>query len=163
MGFCCIRHQAGVGEDQRVQAEFGCAVDGLNPAWPVARLRVSVQGQQYLLAARMGVGDAVAHLRRIEVESGEVARVGGVLEAEIDTVGTVVDGSLEGRQAAGGADELDLGSVHEVRSLGKKSSATIVPLPQGRFDPCQSPCIGCAADAARGCVQRAVWWVAAAA
>jgi len=69
----------------------------------------------------VGIVDAVAHLHRIKVQTGKVARVGGVLEAEVDAVGAMVDGGLEGRQAAGGADEFDaLGRFH---GLGAKKAS----------------------------------------
>jgi hypothetical protein len=57
----------------------------------------------------VGVADAFGHGLRVEVEAGEIARVGVVLEAEIDGVGTVIDGCLERRQAAGRADEIGQG------------------------------------------------------
>ena len=53
----------------------------------------------------MGVVDALDHGFVVEVQAGEIARVGVVLVAEIDGIGTVIDRRLEGRQAACGADE----------------------------------------------------------
>jgi hypothetical protein len=50
--------------------------------------------------------DALAQLRIVEIQAGEVARVGVVLEAGVDAVGAVVDGGLEGGQGAGRTEEL---------------------------------------------------------
>ncbi len=61
--------------------------------------------------------DAFLHRRVVEIQPTEVARVGGVLEAEIDAVGTIVDSRLERRQAAGRAHQFNLG--HEVSRLAK--------------------------------------------
>ena len=58
-----------------------------------------------MLAARVGVLDALDHRLLIEVEPGEIARVGVVLVAEIHRVSAIIDGSLEGGQAACGTDE----------------------------------------------------------
>ena len=55
----------------------------------------------------VSITDAFLQPGVVEVEAGEVACVGVVLEAGIDAIGTVVDGSLERRQAAGRADEFD--------------------------------------------------------
>ena len=135
VGLRGVGHQPGVGEDQRVQAELGGAVDGLGPARPVAGLRVGVEREQDLAFARVGVGDALAHLRRVEVEAAEVARVGGVLEAEVDAVGAVIDGGLERRKAAGGADEFDRGRHGHGSGISRgKNAATINEAGGARVD-----------------------------
>jgi hypothetical protein len=46
------------------------------------------------------------HRLVVEIEAGEIARVGVVAVAEIDRVGAVVDCRLERRQAAGGTNQL---------------------------------------------------------
>jgi hypothetical protein len=107
VGLAGVGHQARVGQDDRVDTEVGGPVDGAGPALPVVGLRVGVEGQQHLAAAVVGVAHALGHGLVVEVEAAEVAGVGGVLETEIDAVGAVVDGGLEGGQAAGGADQFD--------------------------------------------------------
>jgi len=102
-----VGHEAGVGEDHRVDTELGGAVDGGRPALPVVGLRVGVEGQQHLAAAGMGVAHALVEGLVVEVEPAEIAGVGGVLEAEIDAIGAVIDGCFKGGQAAGGADQFD--------------------------------------------------------
>jgi len=77
------------------------------PAVHRARLGIGVEGHQDLAPLRLGIADALAQRGLVEVAAGEVARVGVVLEAEVDRVGALVDGGLEGRQAAGRADELE--------------------------------------------------------
>jgi hypothetical protein len=54
----------------------------------------------------VGVADAFGEALVVEVEPGEVARVGIVAKAEINVVGAVIDGRLERRQAAGRTNEL---------------------------------------------------------
>ena len=53
----------------------------------------------------MRVADALTGFGKIEIEAGEVARVGAVAKADVDRVGAVIDGGLQRRQAAGRADE----------------------------------------------------------
>ena len=103
-----VAHQPGVGEDDRVDAERGRSVDGARPARVLAGLRVGVDREQHLRAARMRVAHALAGLGRVEVEPREVARVGVVAQADVDAVGAVVDGGLERRQCTGGTHELGL-------------------------------------------------------
>ena len=100
-----IAHQAGVGEDHRVYAEFGGAVDGALPARCGQALREGVDSEQHFRAVRMGVAQALARARGIEVEPGEIARVGLVFEAHVDPVGAVVHGGLERGQVARRADQ----------------------------------------------------------
>ena len=54
----------------------------------------------------MGVFDALGDLLVVEIETGEVARVGIVAKTDVDGIGAIVDGRLEHRQIAGGTDEL---------------------------------------------------------
>ena len=54
----------------------------------------------------MRVGDAFADLCLVEVQAGEVAGVGRVLQAQVDGIGAGIHGHGEGTQAAGWADKL---------------------------------------------------------
>jgi hypothetical protein len=74
----------------------------------------------------VSVRDAFLGTLAVEVEPGEVAGVGVVAKADVDRAGTVVDGGFQGRQAAGGADEVDValpgvaarsGSARGIREL----------------------------------------------
>jgi hypothetical protein len=58
------------------------------------------------LRCATGRSDAFDHRLVIEIQAGEIARVGVVAVAEIDRVGAVVDRRLERRQAAGGTNQL---------------------------------------------------------
>ena len=53
----------------------------------------------------MGIVDPFDHGLAVEIQAGEITRVGVVFVAEIDRVRTVVDGRLQCRKAAGGTDE----------------------------------------------------------
>ncbi len=105
MALAGVVEQADVGEDHRVDAEICGAVDGTVPVSLAPRLREGVDRHQHVLAARMGVVDALDHRLLIKIEAGEVARVGVVLIAEVHGVGPVIDRSLERRQTAGGTNE----------------------------------------------------------
>ena len=100
-----IAHQAGVGEDHRVYAEAGGAVDGALPALGCLPLRKGIDGEQHFRAGRVGIAQALARARGIEVEAGEIARVGLVLETHVDPVGAIVHRCLERGQVAGRADQ----------------------------------------------------------
>jgi hypothetical protein len=110
MGAMRVVHQAGIGEDHRIDAEGGGLVDRGRPARPVVGERKGIEGDQHLDAALVGVGDALLDAGVVEVEAGEVARVGGVAKAGIDAVGAVIDGDLQRREPAGGTDEFEWGS-----------------------------------------------------
>lgn len=57
----------------------------------------------------MRVADAGGGGFFVEVEPGEIAGVGLVLEPHVHRVGTVVDRGFQGGQAAGGADQFGQG------------------------------------------------------
>ena len=105
-------------------AELGRGVDRAPPARRVARVGVGVQRHQHLAAARVCVVDAAAHLREVEVQAGEIARVRRVFQAHVDRVGARVDGERECAQRPGRADELGFscriaGDGHRRRSPGR--------------------------------------------
>ena len=105
MTFAGVVEKADVGEDNGIDAERGGAVDGLVPVGLAPRLREGVDRYQHVFAARVGVADAFDHRFLVEVEAGEIARVGVVTVAEIDRIGAIIDRGLERRQAAGRADQ----------------------------------------------------------
>ncbi|MEZ5608280.1 MAG: hypothetical protein R3E52_14475 [Burkholderiaceae bacterium] len=72
----------------------------------------------------MGVGNAALYGGLVEVQAGKVARVGGVAQAQVDAVGAMVDGGLERRQAAGGADQF--GAVRVADEGGLADAVTMV-------------------------------------
>jgi len=51
------------------------------------------------------VVDAGAQRHVVEVQPGEIARVGLVLEAEVDVVGAEIDGGFQGRGSSCGTYE----------------------------------------------------------
>ena len=61
--------------------------------------------------ARVRVADARRRAASVEVEAGEIARIGGVAKAEVDAVGAVVDRGLQRRQVAGRADRAPCGGA----------------------------------------------------
>ena len=54
----------------------------------------------------MGVSHTVAHLLVVEIQTGEIARVGGVLQAQVDRIGARPHSSLQRSQRTGGAHQL---------------------------------------------------------
>jgi len=101
-----VAHHRGVGHDQRVRAQFGGLVGRGEPRLGVTRVGKGVQRHQHLSATPMRVGDAFADLCLVEVQAGEVAGVGCVLQAQVDGIGASIHGHGEGSQAAGWADKL---------------------------------------------------------
>ena len=101
-----VGHQAGVGQNDGIYSQIGCAVDGQLPDCFTPRLRVGVERQQHLAAACMGVLQASDNGGRIKVQPGKVAGIGGIAKAQVHAVGTVIDRRLQRRQAACGANQL---------------------------------------------------------
>ena len=95
-----------LGDDDRVAAELGRAVDRAVPLRQPHAVGVGVERQVHLGVARMRVGHAGAQFRVGEIQAGKRARVGLVLEAGVDRIGAVVDCGLQGRQVAGGTHQL---------------------------------------------------------
>ena len=81
MALAGVVQEADIGEDHRIDAEIGGAVDGAVPVGLAAGLREGVDRHQHVLAARMGVVDSFDHRLLIKIEAGKVARVGVVLVA----------------------------------------------------------------------------------
>ena len=89
-----------VGDDDGIYPQCGGGIDGTRPVGEASGLGIGVDRRQHPASALMGVANAFDEALLVEVEPGEVARVGVVAETQIDVVGTVIDGRLERRQAA---------------------------------------------------------------
>ena len=100
-----VAHQAGIGQDHRVYTQFGGVVDGALPARGSVSLRVGIDREQHFRAGGMGVAQTFSRARGVEVQAGEIARVGFVLETHVDPIGAVVHGRLERGQVASRADQ----------------------------------------------------------
>jgi hypothetical protein len=94
-----IEHRR-VGDDYRIHAQLGGLVHRCRPVGEAPCLGIGVDGDEHLAPALVGVADAFGDRLVVEVEAGEVARVGVVAKAEIDVVGAVIDRRLERRKAA---------------------------------------------------------------
>ncbi|OIQ78942.1 hypothetical protein GALL_393340 [mine drainage metagenome] len=103
-----IAEHRAVGDDQRVGAEPGGTLDGVEPRLRILGRGEGVQRHQHLGVARVGVAHAFAQLRVVEVQAGECPCVGLVAQAQIDGVGAGVDGQLQRAQRARRADQLGL-------------------------------------------------------
>ena len=132
-----IGHHGDVGGNQHIGAQRSGAVDRLPPGRRVAGIGEGVDGHQHLAPPRMRVANALADLRVVEVQAGEVARVGGVLQAEVDRVGPGVHRHLQRAQRAGRADELRRTPRHGtvLSRHGNCMRSTPVPRPPA----CRSP------------------------
>ena len=111
--FAGVGEHGGVGDDNGIGAETGGGIDRLLPARHLSGLDEGVDRHQHLPPACVGVSDAFGDAVAGEVEAGEVARVGGVFQAEIDGIGAVINGGFQGGQVAGGADQFGDFSRHD--------------------------------------------------
>jgi len=68
-------------------------------------LRKGIDGHQHLPPAVVGVADAFDDGFLVEIQAGEIARVGRVFQPHVNRVRAVVHGGFQGGQVAGGADE----------------------------------------------------------
>ena len=105
MFFAGVGHHGGVGHNHRVRAQIGSGVDGAPPAFHLPGLRVGVDGHQHLPPAVVGVAYAFDDGFLVEIQAGEIARVGRVFQPHVNRVRAVVHGGFQGGQVAGGADE----------------------------------------------------------
>lgn len=106
-----VGHQPRIGQDHGVGAQHVGGIDGHAPLDAPAGLRKRVDREQDLPAHAVRQIDARADIRLGEIEAGEVARVGRVLQAKVDGVGPGVEGGLERRQAACGGHQFNSGGV----------------------------------------------------
>ena len=100
-----VLHEPWVGQDDGVHAQVHGFVHCRAPGRGVGGLRVGVERHEHLAALGVGVGNAAGDGGFVKVQSGEVAGIGGVAQAQVDAAGAVVHCGLEGRQAACGADQ----------------------------------------------------------
>ena len=106
MALAGIGHQRRIGHNHRVHAQRRGGIDGAVPALHFAGLGKGVDRHQHMAAALAGVGDAGGGGFHIEIQAGEIARVGCVFQAEVNGVGTVIDGGFHCGEIAGGAHQL---------------------------------------------------------
>ena len=78
------RDRAGIRHDDRVGAQRMRGIDRLAPFVAAARLHEGVDGEQHLAVPAVRQLDAGADVAFGEIEPGEVAGVGGVLQAQVD-------------------------------------------------------------------------------
>lgn len=116
--------QPDIRQDNGVDTKVDRGIDGLLPFADPTGLCKSVDGHQHLPAAAMGITDAFTDPALIKIQSGEVARIGRILEAEINGIGTVIDRGFKRRQAAGRTNEIGQGA-HRVLPEGKLASISV--------------------------------------
>lgn len=100
-----VRQQAGIGHDDRIRAQPVRGIDRLAPFMAAAGLHEGVDGEQHLALPAVRQFDAGADVAFGEIEPGEVAGVGGVLQAQVDGVCACLDRRLQRGQAAGRRNE----------------------------------------------------------
>ena len=111
MGGRGVLHQPGIGDDHRIDFELRCAVDRALRALPRGELWVGVEREQHLPLAAVSVAYTFARAGRVEIEPGEVARVGVVAKADVNAVRAVIDGGLECGQTARRTHEIHAGNT----------------------------------------------------
>ena len=88
-----------IGDDQGIGTERHSPVHGLLPSGIGARVGEGVDGDVQLAAVPVHIVHRLLQFAVREVEPGEVAGVGVILEADIDRIGPVIHGCLQCRQA----------------------------------------------------------------
>jgi hypothetical protein len=134
-----VLHEARIGEDHGVESGVGGEVERVRPAGERRGLRVRVEGEQHLCPARVRVREPIGGAFRVEVESGEVARIGLVAQSDVDAVRARVDRGLQRRQRSRRADEVDATLGHAVRAArcrrhsapryARTAPSTVTPTP----------------------------------
>lgn len=89
-----------IGDDQGIGTERHPFVHGLLPAGVGARVGKGIDGDVQLAAMLVDIVNRSFQLAVGEVEPGEVAGIGVILEADVDRIGPVIHGCLQCRQAA---------------------------------------------------------------
>ncbi|MNH30672.1 hypothetical protein D3C79_909810 [compost metagenome] len=89
-----------IGDDQGIGSERHPAIHRLLPPGVRSRVGEGVDGDVQLAAVLVYVIHRPFQLAVGEVETGKVAGIGVVLEADIDRIGPVIHGRFQCRQAA---------------------------------------------------------------
>ena len=108
MLFGAIIHQAGIGENQCIDAQAGGHVHRVTPLFPLVRPRVSIDRQEHTRASTAGVDERPARFVEIEIETGKISSIGSVAEPHINGIRTVIHRGFQRRHAACGTDEFHM-------------------------------------------------------
>ena len=110
MALAGIVEQPDVGQDNRVHTLVDRSINGLVPVGDATGLSKGIDRQQHFAALGMGIANAFGHGLLIEVQAGKITCIGIVLEAEVNSIGAVINGCLECRQAASRANKVGQGA-----------------------------------------------------
>ncbi len=100
-----IVHDTGIGQDQCIDTGFGGLVHGPLPTFKTIGLRIGVDGDKDLAATLLGVAYRLVKGAIGEVQAGEMACVGVVLETDVDSVCAVINGGFQRWQIPCGAHQ----------------------------------------------------------
>ncbi len=106
MALAGIAQHAGIGGDQRIDAQVGGLIDGALPAIPTFRLGIGIDGDVQLPPLFTDQLQALVQLLFVKIEAGEMAGVGVVAKSDVDGIGALLDGGLERGQASCRADQV---------------------------------------------------------
>jgi hypothetical protein len=115
-----VIQQSDIGQNNGVHALINGGVNRFAPVGNAPGLGEGVDRQQNLATLGVCIANALGHGFLIEIEPGKIARVGIVLETEINGIGAVIHRRFEGGQTTGGADEI--GEFHGVVSRAEQRS-----------------------------------------
>ena len=105
MFVCRIRHDGGVGNNNRIGTQIRRRIHSGVPTLHLTRLCKCIDGHQYIAPARMGVSYAFPRRFHIEIQSRKVSCIGRIFQTHVNRVRTVVHSGFQCRQVAGGADQ----------------------------------------------------------
>src|SRR5450631_4305620 len=111
MATSCVVEDANVRKDHGIGARRRRLVDRAMP-WPrVPGAWKGVDGDEHLAAVIVGVGDTLAQLVGVEVESRVIAGIGAIAESAVHRIGPGIDCGTQGGRRPGRAHELEVASA----------------------------------------------------
>ena len=100
-----IGHNGEVGDNHRIRAKLCRRIHRGIPARHLPGLCERINRHQHIASARMGVGHALPRRLHVEIQTGEVTRIGRVFQPHVHRVCTVVHRRFQSGQVAGGTNQ----------------------------------------------------------
>ena len=83
-----------IGDDQRIRTDSYGAIDSLLPPGFGRGMGKGVDGNMQFATMLVNIVDATRQLLIIKIQSSKMAGIGVILEADIDGIGSMIDGGF---------------------------------------------------------------------